>query len=388
MIRIFLLLLSALAATWFIADTIKQKGPGYAYIYIDQYSIETSFWLLLGVLLIIAILLFFIINIGSYLVSLSFKTLQFSRQFGLTKSRKMHQVAVLAYLEGFWQKAHVDMHKALKKVEAPFIANLFIFHAHLKQGDTEAAKSALQQAQACKDYDELTLMLAQIDLLMAMDQSKELLASLKNLLRDFPLEPRVVSKAIHCYLCLGEIEAIEPLIKQAKKQKLLTIAQLQQWEFDFYQAKIHDAEDWKSLKKLWRSVHKLENDELSQCFFSHSLDKADASDLEKMLRQELKKNWHEELLFLYASISLSQINLQVEFLQRYTEQYKHSANLFLALALLEKKNQQAEKALEFVEQSLVNQPSTKAFALQAEIFAMQGNKERQLKSLQQALALD
>ena len=388
MIRVFLLLLTALAASWFLADTVKQKGPGYAYIYFDQYSVETSFWVLMLSIVIIVAVLYFGLRLGSYAVRLAIKTAVLPKQFGLKKSRKYHLTAVLAYLEEYWPRADDDMSKALKKVETPFIANLLILQAQLKRGDITAAQASYKQAESCADYDELSLLLAHIDILIAKHELEEAGKYCGNLLREYPFEMRVVLKALKVYQHQGDPVAMEPLIKTATKHHLLTPLEIRQWQQDYYCLRfeqLQKSKDFAGLKKLWRKAYKLHDNVITKAYYKAAAVLTGEDELEKMLRQELRKHFSAELCLSYARINTNRTDGQLSLLESFLSSHGESAALLAALAIAYKNSGQQDKALQHAEQSLAQQATVQAYQILAEIYAVAGDQEKQLDCLHKAL---
>ena len=389
MIRWFLFTLLALTGCWYIADTIKEKGQGYAYIYFDHYSVETSFWVLLASLIIIVFALYWGMRLSIYAIRLGVRAVVLPKSLGVKKSRKFHQTAILAYLEQYWFKAHSDMSKALKKVETPFIANLVILQSHLNNGDIGAAQSSYKAAESCSDYDAVSLMLAHIDILVAQSELKEAENFCIKLLREYPSEMRVVLKTLRIYQRLGNPVAMQPFMKAAKKHNLLTTLETRQWQQDYYQqlfTEKQQSNDWSGLKKVWRAAYKLHDHVVTQAFYHSAELLAPAAELEKLLRKQLEKQFFPRLCPIYARLDVD-VAEQLAFLQSLLANHGESVELLNALAVLYHKDQQVDKAVSCLDKSLNIQLNAEAYKSLADLYSEQGDTARQIDNLQKALSL-
>lgn len=385
----FLAASALLSGSWYLADTVKQKGPGYAYIYFDQYSVETSFWTLILSLIVIVLMLYWGIRLGSYILRLGLKAAVLPRRLGLKKSRKLHQTAILAYLEQSWFQAHTDMSKALKKVETPFIANLVVLQAHLKRGDITAAQSSYKAAESSVDYDEMSLLLANIDILLAKGEYDEADNFCSNLLREFPFEMRVILKALRVYQLQGNPVAMQPLIKASQKHHLLTPTEVIQWQQDYYLLRFSEqckVNEWTGLKKIWRQAYKLHDNVITLAFYQAAASIAPKLELEKLLRKQLQKQFFSQLCPIYAQLEADR-PAQIEFLEELSARYSENPALLTALAVLYRKNQDFDQALNSLEKSLAIENNAEAYQVLADVYADQGNSQKQLQSLQKALVI-
>ena len=105
MIRFFLLILACMAGAWWLAEAIRDHGPGYVYLQFGAYTLETSAWF--GFLLLAALVA--ALYVAARLASWGFYHLvmvgRLPRVFLAGRARKQHRTAVMAFLGEEWGNA-------------------------------------------------------------------------------------------------------------------------------------------------------------------------------------------------------------------------------------------------------------------------------------------
>lgn len=221
MIRLFLLLLACVAGAWYVAEAIKQHGPGYVYIYLHPYSLETSIWfgllllagLVAGLYLVTRIVVFILYQ----LVAMGYLPRHFLRR----RAGKLHYQGQVAFLGENWRLASKKLGKAARYSETPFMDYVMAARASLAAGDVETARQHAAHAGAAVDVDPAILALLQLDIARLESGVLQQQFLLEKMLQEHGHTPGLLGRALDIYQREKQWEKLQALLPAIRKHKLL-----------------------------------------------------------------------------------------------------------------------------------------------------------------------
>lgn len=376
MIRAFLFLLLAVLAGWFVADSMKQNGPGYILLYYNHYSIETSIWVGLLALVVLVLVIYLLIHLSQSLFSLSFRAWGFRNR----KQREWFDRSVKALLAGDWFTA-----RRLANRNVDFTSILLAARAALSAGNVALAKSTAQKASKLESADLKSLMLLHYDIEVAEKQSQAAFNVLQQLLAQFPQEPAVWQRAVTAYCrehAINELNSLLPtLLKkpnefyQPLQKQLLT---------DAAACLINDAKkqrNLEALRVLWLKLGKSPARNSVLPLYCHALIELEQEkEARGLLLTRLEAQFDENCLTAYAQLAL-ETSRQLNYLNQLDQQHPFNANIQLALGIVLLRDQQWDAARKAIEQSIALCPQSEAYRYLALYYERRGDERHARQSL-------
>lgn len=253
MIRVFLLLLSTMAGFWYIAYVLEEKGPGYVWVSYNNYSIETTFWIFVGLIVAIVGVIYATIYAMKAIIYCLKHVGVLSKNWGVSKSEQSMVQFRLAYADGHWHKANEAFKKGVKKSALQPSDRVMAIRSALKLNKLSEAKAQLIELQNLGSVNELSMRLLELDIAMAEENHGLSITLFSQLLRDYPKEENLRVDAFHYFLTQGNHEkASATYAAFSRKQKI-------RYQLDYTAVEllqVTEAEDIHALKPLLKSIHK------------------------------------------------------------------------------------------------------------------------------------
>jgi HemY protein len=364
MVRVFLLLLASAAGFWFLADNLKQKGPGFVWIYFDHYSLETSFWFFCLLLIIFVLLLYIAVRLISILSFLAFRAGLLPKKWGENRYQQQRNRGEIAYAERNWTEAVDAFAKAAAKKNY-FADALLGARAAIELGDKAQAAHFYELAKASIDVSELSLGLLRLD--MAISEKDDGLCKevISRLQRDFPRNPLLAAKAFVYFCNSYRWQKAANFMALAKKSSLLTAAEFQHYEQDLHLALLKEArynhdlslaeKHFKQAKKMAASASQFSIDVYAN--YLAALLESDDAKADKLFKQLLKEQSFTVLQACLNTLTTSaaidnKLNSWFDALQAELINFADNTALLELLGKLSQRLNHPEPAINYYEQSL------------------------------------
>lgn len=299
MIRLFLLLMLTIVGIWSAAYTLETKGPGYVWLSYDNYSIETTFWVFVALILVIIAIIYAVI-ICLKLAIRGLKHIGFlSKNWGVSKSEQFITQFRIAYADELWSEASEAFNKGAKKSALMPADRIMAVRSALRSGRVEQARNQFIQLQTVSDLSELSLRLLDIDIVKLEHNQPNLLKLHRQLINDYPRNHQVQSLALSFFI---QQELFEDAFAVYKS---LTRKQQKQYKVDFASVevlKIKQASNIDELKPYLKNIHKQQVD-----LQVSILEKAQLLDTNLACKALLQAVKHQQLSVL-KTLSLFSLN--------------------------------------------------------------------------------
>ncbi|MDD7805735.1 MAG: heme biosynthesis HemY N-terminal domain-containing protein [Endozoicomonas sp. (ex Botrylloides leachii)] len=360
----FFIFLLVLASVFLLANAMVDDR-GYVLIAYDGMSFESSLWgFLLLVVISIALtysvtLLFRIFGRASSIIYPVTPTARIKR------ARRFSQKGLSEFTNGNWKKAEKLLAQAAENGESPLINYLTAARAAHESGNDEASTEYLRHADEQAPGAEIAVGITQAQLQLSGGQLEQALATLTNLHKKKPHHTYILKLLKKVYVRLNDWQSVAKLLPQLKKYKVIDEIKYRRLEKQVFETLFEQAyrqgksqstfeKKVQPASKIWNSLSYQQRRNTLMLFrYTQTLVKLGAEKkAERLLRENLKKHYSNELIRLYGQIKGKDINKQLLTAEALLTQRTNDPELLLTLGRLAIRNKLWGKAKEYFEASL------------------------------------
>ena len=373
--------------------SLAGKDPGYVLVNWTTISIETTVWFFLAFVVVLVV--------GFYMATRALLALLGSwswyvgwrdeRSSGT--ARKQTTRGLLALAQGQWPRAQRLLTKSAKSADTPLINYLAAARATYEQGKTLETDELLNKANQSTPGAELAVGITQAQLLISRGQNEQALAVLLKLRESHPKHAYVLKLLVKLYQELEDWVALHGLLPAFGKTGKISEEKLHQLENKVYvqlleraaasPAKESATEILKDeYQKVPRTCRYRQQILLSFAQLLHARDADDAA--EAALRQGMKHTWHDDLISLYGNLNVEPEKLFV-FASKQLQERPSDPVLLLTLARISLRQEQPEKAKEYLETALAQANMPELHAEMGRVLAATGDSEKACEHFEAAL---
>ena len=277
------------------------KDAGYILLSYDKWTIETSIW----VGLFILIILFLAIQALFHCVR---RTAHFGRSFknwgasrNKNKGHKKAHAGLCELAEGNWDKAESLLIKSVKAGASPFIAYLAAARAAQAQKAYNRRDEYLKKAHEAKESSDMAVGLTQAQLQIDAEQWEQAIATLQHLNQENPSHRYVICLLHKVYVHISDWSALHALLPCMKRAKAMDKAELHDLEAQVYHKMLlqenvsHD-----SIQKLWQDMPRALQTSAPLVIAYVGRIKQDQMRALKLIKAALDKTWNSQLVCQYG----------------------------------------------------------------------------------------
>ncbi len=311
---------------------------------------------------------------------------------------------MLRYLEGDWRAARRDLVKGAKGSQAPLVNYLAAARSAYELGDVEGARGLIEKAESRTDGDELAVALSQARLQIFDRKYEASLATLHRCKELYPHHPVVLDLLRQVYVALRDWRALESLLPELERQRVLPIAELRGLTEQVYLGQLEElarrplpqstdeqdpASSAAELHAIWERVpKKFKHDAVFIEAYARLLLQAKQDEEgETLLRATLKRQWSQPLIDLYGLAQTADKPKQLQQVQAWLKDHPNDARLHLACGRVMLRNEMWAAAREHFAQSLQLNPSPEAYAELGRLLAYMGEHEQSTGYFQRGLMM-
>lgn len=360
-IAIFALLIFLLLGS--LVGYLAGMDPGYVLVAYRKYSIETSLWFALGLLL----LAYFVMRLIVFTIA---RTLQSRGRLGRWFNRRSSRTAqertaqgMLMFAEGEWAEAKRLLSAAGDKGPVPLVNHLHAARAAHELGDLAERDRLLAAAGSSRSGAEFAVQLARAEMQHDAGDWESALATLLQLKSTSPRHPKVQRLLAATYLSLEDWSGLAALIPGLRKTKSLPAAEIdalhQQVLVAELEALTPAPEQADARDAIWKSVPKalLHDTELVTAYTRCALRQDDADAAEAVVRKAVDRGGDDALIALYGTIASTRLDKQRSTVKHWQETRPASAAVALTMGRLHMREHDWASAREFFETSLKLEPT-------------------------------
>lgn len=386
---IVLLLAAALAAA--IA-----YDPGYILIAFGPYTLETTVWIGVALVLVILVLMYGIVALVHRSVRQGSMIGRWRAGWNERRGRQLTQRGLLAYVEGHHERARVMLERGASRAELPIVNYLLAARAAAAQGEEKLCELYLVRAHRSGE-DDLAVAVTRADLQLHAGRPHDALATLAPLLHGSARHPQVLKLAQESYAALHDWDNVLQLLPQLRRQKVLSREQAAELELQATGALFEDLRAQRQLENLrvrWQHLPRAlqRNAAIVRVYARGLAEMGAAADAEQVLRQQLKREWSDELVALYGEVAAGDTSdgaatRQLAQAEQWLQAHGGSAALLQCLGRLALRNELWGKARDYFESSLKLAEDPRTCAELGDLLARLGQHERSSQYYARGLAL-
>ncbi|GAB3273745.1 heme biosynthesis HemY N-terminal domain-containing protein [Parahaliea aestuarii] len=355
--RAFVLILLALLLGVGVVAVIE-TDPGYVLVAYGNYTLETSLWVGLLLLLALVLLLYFTVRLLRKLISGQHSV---AHWLGARKSRQAARLTnrgLIAFIEGNWHKARRLLLRGASHNEAPLINYLVAARASYRLGDSDRMREYLGAAERSDAEAGIAVELTQAEMKLDAGQYEQAAATLVRARRNAAKHPHVLKLLCQAYRGLEDWDNLAALLPDLAKHKVMSQAELESLERTVHLRRLQysatrddnaaDAlyERWQSLPPQWKRDR-----DLLRAYVALLITQDAHGAAEKVCLRALKQDWDSELARLYAFVHSDNPSKQLTQAEGWLAEHREDAQLLLSLGRLSARNELWGKARDYMEAS-------------------------------------
>ena len=366
--------------------------PGYVLISYGYYTVETSAWMALAVVLAVLVAGYLLLLLVKSLLRQGGSLKLWLSGRGYRRSRQLSTAGLIAYTEGNWQKARRLLLKAANKAETPLLNYLVAAKASNVLGEDNKTKELLRLAEQSTSGAEVAVGLTQAELQVQNGSLEQALATLMRIRRNADKHPHILTLLKTVYLGLKDWESLLQLLPQLKKHQRVSEQELAELQQQASEALLRSAgaarsQPLQQVRDAWQQLPKeARRDSVLLTVYVDELIKAGAGgEAEKVIAEVLRRQWHPALVELYGKAEGAEPNKQLLQAENWLKERNNDATLLLALGRLSLRNQLWGKAREYFESSLKLESRPETCAELGRLLAHLGEHEQSNDYFQRGL---
>ena len=375
--RAFIIILLAFIAGYGILHLAEIDPNNYVQIVFSNYLIKVSVVQFLVLLAAITIALYIIIRLVSFLIRSTTLWSRWREKKNTKKAQDALGNGYLSLIKGDWTRAEKSLTTSSNHSTIPYVNYLAAAQAAQEQGKISSRDDYLNAAIKAAPKERFAIGLTKARLHQKAGQLDKALLTLKDISSEGAKNAQYIAMLIQTHEELGNWKQVQSLIPQARKYKALPEELLESMHHQSYVAQLHDSSDKKS---AWNQLPKSEkrNTENVAIYAADLINNKQFSEAEKLIRNELKISWSDELVTLYGSISTEKPNKLLRNVEGWLLARPENPELNLAagrFALADKNN---EKAIEYFEHAIKFGKLPLAYSLLGSIYENSGDSGKAL----------
>ncbi len=388
MIRLFLFLILLVGSVWLGLQIYAD--PGYALFTYRGWSVEMPLWFALFLLLIVFIVTYSSIRLVIRTSRLSKRLHAKKRTRRLLRARKQTNLGLIQLLEGNWRTAEAHLIRAAKVNDTPLINYLAAARAAQEQGEHDRRDDYLRLAHQATPEAKIAIGLTQAELQLHHQQLEQALATLRHLQTIAPHHGYILKLLKNVYCQLGEWQNLRTLLPELHKYKIYQKEEFQQLEKLTFQELLKQyitTQSEEKIRYLWDEMSRvLQRDPYTLTVYCQYLLCHDyADEVEILIREQLKRDWDNELVKLYGQISSTHSESQLLVAETWLKGRERNPELLLCLGRICRRAELWKKACDYLTVSINIKPSTDNHGELAQLLLEMGDVQQALEHYRQGL---
>lgn len=389
--RRLVIIFLVLAALMLGLIQLMQMGTGYVLVAFHGWTLETTVWLAVVVLMVFFLLLYFVLRSLINLIFAKGKLRQWAGGRKAVKQNKQQQQALLAYMTGDYDKAAPVLGKLAKQDMNPEVNYLLAASAEQARGDAEKGQQWLNQAEQAGLKPTIAAKLTQAQLYLNQGEAQKALEMLQGIPSKTRQQTQVLGLLAQIYQQQEKYYALVELIPEIRKTAYLNGQKSEQLIERICQNWLLSADDVNpdELQQRWQKLGKAEQGKNSLiALYANALVKAGAaSEAAELVKVRLKTGFDEALVAVFGRIPGKQPKKHLKLVQEWLQQRPDNSALLLAAGRLALAADEVEQAKKYLQASLQQRPTTDGFAELARLHSHMGELQQSTDCYQQSLAL-
>ncbi len=353
--RAFALVLLALLLGLGVVALV-QTDPGYVLLAYRNYTLETSLWVGILLLLLFTLLVYALVRLLRRLFSGQHSVLGWMGARKARQSARLTNRGLINYIEGNWQKSRRQLLRGARHHEAPLLNYLVAARASYQLDEVDKMREYLGAAERTDAEAGIAVELTQAEMKLHARQYEQAAATLVRARRNAGRHPYVLDLLHRAYRGLEDWDSLAELLPDLRRHDVLGEQELQNLERSIFCARLgvaaeRDGADalhraWKSLPAVWRHEQEVERHYIRLLLAGAAHEAA-----EKACAQALQRHWDSELVRLYGLARGADAGKQLAEAESWLQAHEQDPELLLCLGRLCARNSLWGKSRDYLERS-------------------------------------
>ncbi|MBE9539363.1 MAG: heme biosynthesis protein HemY [Proteobacteria bacterium] len=352
--KIFVLVLIALLAGVAVVALIE-TDPGYVLITYGNYTLESSVWVGLLLLLLFTGLVYLSLRLIRKLLSGQSSLVSW---FGNRKSRQAARLTtqgLISFIEGNWVKSRRQLLRGAKGNDAPLLNYLTAARASYRLNDVDKMREYLGAAEDSEAQAGIAVELTQAEMKLHAEQYEQALATLVRARRNAGKHPYVLDLMRKAYLGLNDWAKLAELLPEMKKYKILPEDKLLDLERTVYLQLLESSSAGDNavadLHAQWQKLpSELRKDrDMGYSYVKLLVENGAFEAAEKVILRFLKKDWDAGFVRLYGLLEGKSPARQLAQAESWLAVHDRDVQLFICLGRLSARDSLWGKSRDYFE---------------------------------------
>ena len=354
--KIFTLALIALLLGVGIVAIIE-TDPGYVLVAYGNYTVETSLWIGLVILLLFTLLIYTVVRVFRRVLT---GQNSLTSWLGTRRTRAASRLTtrgLISFIEGNWNRARRQLLRGAKNSEAPLINYLMAARASYRLNEPDKMREYLGAAEEAEAEAGIAVELTQAEVKLHAGQYEQALATLVRARRNAGRHPYVLDLLHRAYYGLRDWNQLAELLPDLKKYKVLENDALAELEREVYSAMLAASagkgSDGDVLRQAWQKMpgHLKQDGAMLKDYVALLVADGQNAAAEKVILRGLKQQWDSGLVRQYGYVEGEQPARQLAQAESWLQAHPEDPQLLLCLGRLCAREQLWGKARDYFESS-------------------------------------
>ena len=315
--------------------TFVARDPGYVLVRWQDYSLITSIWIMLALLLVFVLALHLLLRLWRFLTQSGFLVRGWQKGLKEAKTNRLSRKGLRLLAEGEYGSARKYLNAVVRGSQSDGLNYLAAARAANATGDSEGRETYLRLAATVDSNLSRARAIVGAELALARDDA----ASALSWLEDVAANEHVAILALRALHMLGDWRG---MLRWLSKVKTPDIAMKFERQAAMMGLDQHRDEDG-TLKKLFKSLSSRARQDV-KVIESYVKSLSDKTDAEPVLRAAIKKFWLPELLALYGVSDAKTLPSRCQQAEAWLEKYPEDAALHYCLGCLYQASEELARA--------------------------------------------
>jgi len=354
--KIFVLILIALLAGVAIVALIE-TDPGYVLIAYGNYTLESSVWVAVLLLLLFTTAVYLLLRLIRKLISGQSSLVSWLGTRKARKSARLTTQGLISFIEGNWIKSRRQLLAGAKGNDAPLLNYLTAARASYRLNEPDKMREYLGAAEDSEAQAGIAVELTQAEMKLHGGQYEQALATLVRARRNAGKHPYVLDLMREAYVGLSDWENLAELLPEMKKYKILPEQDLLELERSVYLQLLKSSSGGEravaELHAQWQKLpSELRKDrEMGHSYVTLLIGHGAFEAAEKVLLQFLKKDWDVGFVRLYGLLESGSPARQLARAESWLSTHDRDAQLLICLGRLSARDGLWGKSRDYFEAS-------------------------------------
>ncbi|WP_070989490.1 heme biosynthesis HemY N-terminal domain-containing protein [Halofilum ochraceum] len=341
-----------------------QQYPGYVYLEVGLWTVETTLAFLIAALVLAFVLLYIVLRLLGLVVRTPRALRRGSYGRRTERSRRGLTRGLIEMAEGRWGQAEKILTRHAPDSDTALLHYLAAARAAQQAGAYERRDNYLKAAIEANPEADVAVSLTQAELQLAHHQTEHALATLNRLRGLAPQHSYVLKLLARLYAETEDWESLSELVPELRSRKVLARERIDMLERAAALGRLSErGMDGAAIKAVHESLsRRMRDDPDIVLAYAERLMNVDGNETaEKQVRHVLGRQWDERLARCYGRIRCEEPQRQLEHAEAWLKEHGRSAMLLLTLGRLCVRNRLWGKGRIYFESSIGIEPRAETY---------------------------